>query len=592
MTSHTLSAAAYEDLCVAATAFQSQTAILVTDAAVRILKVNAAFTRLTGYESQDVIGKNPAVLRSGRHDHAFYANMWRLIQRFGHWEGEIWNRRKGGEIFPEWLTISAVRDAEGVLTHYVATFSDISQLKEAESEAYHLAYYDPLTSLPNRRLLLDRLGKAEASGKRSGEYAAVLMIDLDNFKTLNDTLGHDQGDRLLLEVARRLLTAVRECDTVARLGGDEFIVMLEQLGGDQKLAAATAGSVAEKVMQVINAPYHLAGGHIHYCSASQGICLFHGQEKTVETVLKQADIALYMAKDAGRNAIRFFDRQMQLAIEARARIEMCLRRALADDEFHLHIQPQVDGRGHLLGAEALLRWQPDGEPAIAPVEFIPIAEAQGLIVPIGLWVIDQACAVLARWSKNAALRSLYLSVNVSPRQFRQSDFVDQVSAALARHGVAASRLKLELTESILLDKVDEVLFKMGALHLLGVRFSLDDFGTGYASLAYLKRFPFDQLKVDRSFVRDVISDPDDAAIVRAIIAMGNSLRLDVVAEGVETDEQRAYLDRHGCSVFQGFLFGQPIPVGEFEVRCIDDMAPPESAHGQLPLFQRLLAAGA
>ncbi len=590
--SDNLSPAALEDLRIAATAFQSQTAILVTDAEARIVRVNAAFTRLTGYELDDVIGKNPSVLRSGRHDPAFYDNMWRLIERFDHWQGEIWNRRKGGDIFPEWLTISAVRDADGRLTHYVATFSDISQLKQAESEAYHLAYYDPLTALPNRRLLLDRLGKAEAFGKRSGEFAALLMIDLDNFKTLNDTLGHDQGDQLLIEVARRLLAAVRDCDTVARLGGDEFIVMLEQLGSEAEAAALTAEAVAEKIMQVINEPYRLAGGYMHYCSASQGICLFHGREKTAETVLKQADIAMYMAKDAGRNAIRFFDAEMQVAIEARAHIEMCLRRALAHDEFHLHIQPQVDGRGRLIGAEALLRWRPEGEPGIGPEEFIPIAEEGGLIVPIGLWVLDQACAALARWQEIAELGALYLSVNVSARQFRQSDFVDQVSAALQRHGVPANRLKLELTESILLDKVDEVLFKMGALHLQGVRFSLDDFGTGYASLAYLKRFPFDQLKVDRSFVRDVVSDPDDAAIVRAIIAMGNSLRLDVVAEGVETDQQRAYLDRHGCSVFQGFLFGHPVPVAEFEARCRAAVLSPARRGGQMALFQCLLPAGA
>jgi len=564
---------------------------MVTGPDARILRVNDAFSRLTGYEQIDVLGQRPSLLSSGRHDPAFYEAMWRLIKRFGHWQGEIWNRRKSGEIYPEWLTISAVRDADGLLTHYVATFADISQLKQAESEAHHLAYYDPLTSLPNRRLLLDRLEKAEAMGKRSGEYAALVMIDLDNFKALNDTLGHDQGDRLLIEVACRLLAVIRDCDTVARLGGDEFVVMLEQLGRDPATAAITAESVAKKIMQVVNEPYQLAGGYIHYCSASQGICLFHGRDKTVETLLKQADIALYMAKDAGRNAIRFFDTEMQVAIDARMFIETGLRRALAQNEFRLYIQPQVDAQGGLVGAEALLRWQPEGG-GIGPDQFIPIAEERGLIVPIGLWVLDQACAALRRWADNPSLEGLYLSVNVSARQFRQPDFVEQVSSALSRHGVMAHRLKLELTESVLLDKVDDVLFKMSALRLLGVRFSLDDFGTGYASLAYLKRFPFNQLKVDRSFVRDIVSDPDDAAIVRAIIAMGNSLRLDVVAEGVETDEQRAYLNRHGCVVFQGFLFGQPLPIEHFEARCTIAEVIPAMTGGQLALFQWLAGADA
>lgn len=584
--------AADDELRIAATAFQSQTAIMVTGPDVRILRVNAAFTWLTGYEQADVFGKSPAVLSSGRHDKLFYESMWRQIKRFDHWQGEIWNRRKGGEIYPEWLTISAVRDVDGALTYYVATFSDISQLKQAESEAHHLAYYDPLTSLPNRRLLLDRLGKALAVGKRSGEYTAVLMIDLDNFKTLNDTLGHDQGDKLLLEVASRLLSAVRDTDTVARLGGDEFIVMLEGLGADPEMAAVTAGVVAEKIMQLVNEPYLLAGGYLHFCSASQGVCLFHGHDETVETILKQADIALYMAKDAGRNAIRFFDTEMQIAIEARAHIEMGLRRSLLNDDFRLHIQPQLDANGHLIGAEALLRWLPDGEEGIGPEQFIPIAEERGLIIPIGLWVLDQACAALRRWMDSPMLASVYLSVNISARQFRQPDFVEQVSSALGRHGVMPSRLKLELTESLLLDNVDDVLFKMAALHLLGVSFSLDDFGTGYASLAYLKRFPFDQIKVDRTFVRDLVCDPDDAAIVRAIIAMGNTLRLEVVAEGVETDAQRAYLNRHGCTVFQGFLFGRPIPIEDFEARCVEDEPVPGDLASQLIRWHCLASVGA
>lgn len=554
------------ELRIAAIAFESQAAIMVTDAQQRILRVNSAFSRLTGYAPEETLGNRPSMLKSGRQDEEFYAAMWASLKTSDHWQGEIWNRRKSGEIFPEWLTISAVRDTRGVLTHFVSTFSDISNLKVAESEIHNLAFYDPLTALPNRRLLLDRLDKACAASRRSGAWGAVLIIDIDNFKTLNDTLGHDVGDALLTDVSIRLTACIRDGDTAARQGGDEFVVMLENLGDDIGEASVQAEIVADKIRAELARPY-LLGGEVEYVrTASIGVSLFSGQEKSVDVLLKQADIALYKAKDAGRNAIRFFDSEMQTALDKRATLEADLRRALVRGEFVLHAQPQVDARQRLVGAEVLLRWQPQGGALVNPADFIPLAEETGLIVPIGLWVLDQACAEVRRWADDPRTATLYMAVNVSARQFRQADFPDQVRAALARHGVSAARLKLELTESLLLENADEVIQKMRALQALGVTFSLDDFGTGYASLAYLKRYPFDQLKVDRSFIRDVTENPDDAGIVRAILAMGSTLRLNVVAEGVEDSRQQAYLVSHGCSLFQGYLFGRPMPLADF--RCL------------------------
>ena len=552
-----------QDLRIAAIAFESQAAIMVTDASQCILQVNQAFSRLTGYTAEEAIGQRPSMLKSGWQDAAFYVDMWRELSETGHWQGEIWNRRKNGEIFPEWLTISGVRDSWGKLTHFVSTFSDISNLKVAESEIHHLAFYDPLTAMPNRRLLLNRLEKSCSTSRRSGQHGALLMIDLDHFKTLNDTLGHDVGDRLLVEVAMRLADCIREGDTAARLGGDEFIVMLDNLGRDAESAGVQAEIVAEKIRLELARPYLLQADTEYFRSASVGISLFHGHDKTVDVLLKQADIALYKAKDAGRNTIRFFDCAMQTALDERAALEAGLRRALSRDELILHVQPQVNAERQLIGAEVLLRWHPPTQPMVLPGDFIPLAEDTGLIVPIGLWVLDQACAELRRWADEPGMAELYMAVNVSARQFRQPDFVTQVADALSRHAVNPQRLKLELTESLLLDNVEDVVEKMQALRRLGVRFSLDDFGTGYASLSYLKRFPFEQLKVDRSFIRDIMTNSDDAGIVRAIIAMGNTLRLSVVAEGVEDSEQHAYLVRHGCSLFQGYLFGKPMSFEDF-----------------------------
>ncbi|MDP2821943.1 MAG: EAL domain-containing protein [Sulfuritalea sp.] len=557
------------ELRIAAIAFESQEGMFVTDPKGVILRINHAFTELTGYSAEEATGKTPALLRSGHHDEAFYKKLWQTLVSDGRWQGEVWNRRKNGEIYPEWQIISAVTDEEGRVTHYVSAFSDITQRKQAEAEIQWLAYYDHLTRLPNRRLLIDRLERALASSARRRRHGAVLFIDLDHFKTLNDTRGHEVGDLLLIEVAQRLLSCVREVDTVARLGGDEFVVMLEDLGEDRDTAAKETETIGEKIRGVLNRPFTLgstgvAGAIEYQCTASIGAGLFFDGGDTIDDLLKHADVAMYQAKDAGRNTVRFFDPAMQATLESRAAMETDLRRALSLGQFELFYQAQIDSGGRILGAETLLRWNHPERGLVSPADFIPLAEETGTIVPIGRWVLETACRRLKIWAEDAATRNLLLAVNVSARQFRQPDFVGEVCAVLEQTGADPTRLKLELTESLVLDNVADTIDKMNVLKSLGVGFSMDDFGTGYSSLSYLKRLPLDQLKIDRSFIRDIVTDPGDAAIVRTIIVMAKSLGLGVVAEGVETGEQRDFLDRNGCSLFQGYLFSRPLPLDEFE----------------------------
>ncbi|HEX8978538.1 MAG TPA: EAL domain-containing protein [Parasulfuritortus sp.] len=441
---------------------------------------------------------------------------------------------------------------------------DITDRKRAEDEIRHLAYFDPLTRLPNRRLLMDRLGQALIASKRSREFGALMILDLDHFKSLNDTQGHDIGDRLLVEVAKRLTASVRQEDTVSRLGGDEYVVMLEGLGRSERKAATQTEAVADKIRLALDQPYVLGGSEAEYYSTpSIGLTLFRGQDDSPEILLKQADVALYQAKDAGRNTVRFFNPAMQSAIDSRAALEGALRRGLDRGEFRLYFQPQVGPDDRLIGAEALIRWLPPSQGVVSPAHFIPLAEESSLILAIGQWVLDTACAQLRVWGGDPETRGLQLSVNVSARQFHQPDFVEQVRQSLLASGADPSRLKLELTESVVLDNVDAVIERMQQLDGLGVGFALDDFGTGYSSLSYLKRLPLDQVKIDQSFVRDVTRDPNDAAIVRAILAMSRSLGLEVIAEGVETLEQRDFLLANGCTAYQGYLFGRPVPIEEW-----------------------------
>ncbi|MGZ5573532.1 MAG: sensor domain-containing protein [Methylobacter sp.] len=552
-----------EELRIAAIAFESQEGMIVTDPDGVILRVNQAFTRLTGYTAKEAVGQTPHLLSSGRHDNAFYQRMWASLKEKGFWQGEIWNRRKNGMIYAEWQNISAVSAADGSVTHYVASFADLTSNKEASAEIHRLAYYDPLTHLPNRRLFQEQLDKALAISGRSRKYGALLFIDLDNFKSLNDALGHDMGDVLLTQVAMRLVDCLRKGDTVARQGGDEFVVMLEELSRDPKEAAIQAEEIGAKILAALNQTYHLTH-HEYYSTPSIGVTLFNGHLETVDELLKRADIAMYAAKATGRNTLRFFDPEMQFAVTARAALEADLHRALAENQFKLYFQLQAHHNHQVIGAEVLLRWEHPERGLILPMEFIPLAEETRLILPIGLWVLEAACAQLKTWEVIPQTRHLQLAVNVSAHQFHQACFVEQVCAMLEKYAIQPGRLKLELTESLVLDNIDDTIIKMQELKKIGVRSSMDDFGTGYSSLAYLTQLPIDQLKIDRSFVRNIGIKPTDAVIVQTIIGMANNLGMEVIAEGVETEEQRAFLELHGCPAIQGYLFGRPLPLDEFE----------------------------
>jgi diguanylate cyclase (GGDEF)-like protein/PAS domain S-box-containing protein len=556
------SKAAAEQLRVVAVAFDSQEPMMITDAAGVVLRVNPAFSACTGYAPGEILGRTPRLLKSERHDAAFYAAMWQAIGRDGVWQGEIWARRKNGEVYPTWTIISAIRDQGGALKNYVCAQTDISARKRAEEDIRQLAFYDPLTKLPNRRLLMDRLHQANANARRGGHVGALMFIDLDNFKALNDTLGHAQGDLLLRQVAERLAGCVRAVDTVARLGGDEFVVLLEELSAQDGGAALQAQAVGELILAELNRQFRLAGRD-HRCTPSIGVTLFAGHGSGIEEMLKHADLAMYQAKAAGRNTLRFFEPRMQTLVNTQVEMERELREALRHGDFELYYQAQVDRAGRITGAEALLRWNHRRDGLVPPDRFIALAEETGVILPLGQWVLEAACAQLAAWAALPAMRALSVAVNVSSRQFRQPDFVQQVSGAIKRSGADPRKLKFELTESLLLDDFADVIDKMRALKRRGVCFALDDFGVGYSSLSYLKRLPLDQLKIDRSFARDVLSNPNDAAIARVIVSLGHTLGLSIVAEGVETEAQRAFLANNQCNVFQGFLFSRPLPAAQF-----------------------------
>jgi diguanylate cyclase (GGDEF)-like protein/PAS domain S-box-containing protein len=552
---------AEQQLRVAAAAFEAQEGILIADANNVILRVNRSFTKITGYTAEEIIGKNPRIFKSHRHDADFYITMWESIKLTGSWDGEIWNRRKNGEIYPERIIITAVKDSSGTIINYISTITDFTMSREAADEIKSLAFYDPLTRLPNRRLLMDRLGSALASSMRSVRGGALLLIDLDNFKALNDTLGHDSGDSLLQQVAQRLESCMREGDTVARLGGDEFVVILEELSQQPTEAAAQTKSIGEKILATLSRPYQLAK-YEYQSTASVGATLFKSQQ-AIDELLKQADIALYQAKKAGRNALRFFDTQMQISITARSSLESKLRKALEKQHFQLHYQIQVDSSARPVGAEALIRWISPEYGEIPPAQFIPLAEEIGLILPIGAWVLDTACKQLKAWQHDPLTRDLVLAINISAKQFQQTDFVAQVQATLQNHNINPERLNLELTESVMLENIDDTIATMHALKKINIQLSLDNFGTGYSSLQYLKLLPLAQLKIDQSFIRDIYIDNSDKAIVRTIIAMAKSLNLSVMAEGVETEEQRQFLIDNGCSNYQGSLFGMPTTIESF-----------------------------
>ena len=552
-----------EKMRISSIAFETQEAILVTDAQASIISVNKSFEKLTGYSAEEAIGKNPRILQSGRHDAEFYQAMWRSLHENGSWSGEMWDKRKDGSLYPKWLTITTVRDTAGEISHYVAIFMDISERKRAEEEVHRLAFYDHLTQLPNRRLLMDRLEQALVASQRNGTHGALMFMDLDNFKILNDTKGHDVGDLLLIEVAGRIKGCVRESDTVARLGGDEFVVILQDLGDSAIHSANEAEGVAEKIVAVLNEPY-LLNKYQHHSSVSVGVCLFLGKETKLEELLKRADTAMYRAKNAGRNRVSFFESAMQSAVETRASMEGKLRLALAHQEMQLYYQMQVDEHHQIVGAEVLLRWFNAEQGFVSPAQFIPVAEESGMILPIGAWVLETACQQLHAWDQNEAMSHLKLAVNVSARQFSQLDFATHLEALLRKYTFEPSRLKLELTESLVQVDVHDTIAKMNQLKQLGITFSMDDFGTGYSSLSYLKSLPLGQIKIDQSFVRDLVTDKNDELIVRTIIDMSNNFGLNVIAEGVESKEQLEILQRNGCNHYQGYYFGKPVPLKEFE----------------------------
>ena len=618
------------ELKLAAQVFESgNEGMVITDGDNRIITVNQAFTRITGYRPEEVVGQNPAIFSSGRHDADFYRQMWHQLRDTGAWSGEIWNRRKDGSLYPEWLNISSVRDEGGQASHYIAAFSDITERKAAEAQVRHLAEYDALTNLPNRVLLQDRLGQAIAAARRAGSCLALLFLDLDRFKNINDSLGHAVGDQVLCLVGERLVAAVRASDTVSRQGGDEFVVLLQdrlgqaiaaarragsclallfldldrfknindslghtvgdqvlcqvgerlltavrasdtvsRLGGDEFVlllpqleSPAQAASVAEKLLHTLATPlaiddYELA------VTPSIGIAVFPEDGEDGDTLLKNADAAMYVAKESGRNNYQYFTAAMNARVSQRLLLENNLRQALARQELALHYQPQYDlNSGTLVGCEALLRWRQPEQGLIPPDRFIPVAEETGLILPIGQWVLREACRQAQAW-QDAGLPPLVVAVNISAVQFRQANLAALVQEALAASGLSPCWLELELTESMLMEDGERHTQTLAQLKAMGIRLALDDFGTGYSSLAYLKRFSLDKLKIDRSFIRDLPQDAEDAAITTAIIGMARDLGLETLAEGVETEQQWSFLAERGCAQMQGFLRARPMPADE------------------------------
>ncbi|WP_295578002.1 EAL domain-containing protein [uncultured Lamprocystis sp.] len=551
---HDLSAQrrAEHSLRLAARVFESSgEAIFITDPDNLILSVNRAFSKLTGYSQEEVIGRNPRLLKSDRHDQAFYQELWESLLGTGHWQGEIWNRRKTGEIYPEWLSITVVHDTQGQVLNYIAIFSDISEAKAATQEIEFLAHYDPLTRLANRRLLEQRVEQLIALAARNKKQLAFLFIDLDRFKVVNDSLGHAAGDAILETVAQRLRATMREVDCLGRLGGDEFVCVLHEV-----IEPPDAHAAARRLIAVLDEPMQVAG-HTLTITSSIGVSLYPGDGADYETLLQHADAAMYSAKKAGRDRFMFFSASMNRGMARERELDNALRRALKLKEFVLHYQPQVAiGSGRIIGMEVLLRWNCAELGPVAPGTFIPVAEESGLIVPIGEWVLHEACRQNAQWQRDG-LPAVPIAVNLSALQFRQSNLPEIVRGALQATGLAARWLELELTESVIMQDAEHTVASLQLLKEIGTTLAIDDFGTGYSSLSYLKRFTIDKLKIDQSFIKD-IPDDDGDKIVTAIIGLGHALNLKVIAEGVETEEQLGFLrDRH-CDEMQGYLYSRPL----------------------------------
>ena len=554
---------AEQELRIAAVAFDSHDGIMIVNPQGLIERVNSSFTRITGLHPEEAVGRAPRFLFTGLRDARLEEAIREALARDGHWQAEVENQLRDGRMLATRLSFSVVRDAQGVTTHYICHVQDVTSEKETRELARRLKLYDPLTGLPNRLLLDDRMGHALLASAESGEHGAVMMIGLDFFRTVNDSLGHAAGDRLLVDMARRMSTAAGEAATLARFSGDSFALLVERLGQGLGLAASRAQSLAEAVRQAIEAPL-LIEGHKLVCTASIGVVTFLGQQIAADLLLRQAELAMYKCKNGGRNMVRFFEDAMQAEVDRRRWMEEELREALAQEQLVLYYQVQVDADGRPVGAEALLRWIHPQRGIVSPADFIPLAEETGLIDPIGRWSLRRACQVLARWAGRPDLHHMTIAVNVSPRQFRAPCFVDDVLAEVERTGAPIERLKLEVTESLAIDNFEASIAKLRRLRELGCAIALDDFGTGNSSLNYLTRLPLSQLKIDKSFVDNLPDSARDAMVAQTIIAMGHGLELEVIAEGVENADQRQCLVDMGCRVFQGYRFGRPLPLEVFE----------------------------
>ncbi len=551
-----------QELRLSAMVFEAHDAMIITDDQGRIQRVNRRFVEMTGYSPEDVFGKTPSILKSGRHDDRFYRNLWKQLTDSGSWQGEIWNQRRNGEVYPQWTSISLIRDDKGTIIHFLSSMVDVSKQRRTEAEVEFLAYHDSLTGLPNRVLLFDRLNQALARSSRSGSIGASVFMDLDRFKNINDSLGHLVGDGMLKEFARRLKKLVRKDDTLARLGGDEFMMVLNELGPDQESATNKVLSIAEKFKASLAEPYHIREYELHTTS-SIGVTLFSGDGETAEDIIRRADTAMYKAKEEGRNAIRFYLPEMQAQVRDRLAMENDMRIAMERDQFKLFFQPQIDIQtGELIGAEALLRWRHPERGYILPDHFIPIAEDTGLIVSLGEYVLREVCCRNRIWH-DAGLPKIPIAVNVSPVQFRRTDFLNQVNSILSDTQLSPHYLELEMTETAFMQNIVEVKDTLTQLKAQGVNIAIDDFGTGYSSLSYLNQMAIDKLKIDQSFIQNVSTDQNNATITKTIISMAQYLNLKTIGEGVETLDQFKFLQNSGCDEVQGFLFHEPVPMEIF-----------------------------
>lgn len=549
------------DLRLSAKVFESSVeGVLISDQEGNILRVNKAFSQITGYSEADVIGRRPNILQSGRHDKDFYRGMWQSIMDNGYWQGEIWNRRKSGEVYPEWLTISSVTDENGQITHLIGGFTDMSQQKQAEDRIQHLMYYDALTDLPNRTLFRDRFKQAMSRARRSDKRAAYLHFDIDRFVNINDSLGHSVGDQLLQQIGQRLAGCVRQQDLVARFVGDEFGIGVTDVDRNDILDELLQG-----VVDAFSEPFHVKSREI-FLAPSIGVAVFPDDSTDFDELARFADTALQVTKHNGGANFRLYKKSMNKDADDRLSMESALRRALEREEFQLHYQPQLSlASGEVIGVEALLRWERKDEGMMLPGKFIPLLEETSLIIPVGEWVLRQACRDHKAWVEMGH-KPMPIAVNLSARQFRDKGLMEMVHRVMDESGISAEMIELEITESCVMEDPEEALSTLQAFHDMGLRIAIDDFGTGYSSLSYLKRFPLDVLKIDQSFVADIPDDENDAAIIDTIIAMGHRLKLSVIAEGVETEDQAGFLREHGCDNVQGYFYDRPMPSKELVSR--------------------------